>query len=133
MHRPGIAARPGPAGRPVRAAGAGESRGPRDAGARSLASQGLRPGSERPATDATLGFEVVIDPPVGTVFEHGRDPRRISGGDLTHRVSDATAVPEGVGTTAHVVAWFAVLSEDIRIECAELVPDRRIVFEAVRR
>jgi hypothetical protein len=62
-------------------------------------------------TDVSLDFEVSIDAPVHTVFEYCRDPRRIYAGDPTHEVSDATVVPEGVGTRAQIVAKVAVVVE----------------------
>lgn len=71
-----------------------------------------------------------INAPVHSVFECCRDPRRIYAGDPTHKVTDATLTPEGVGTRAHVVAKVLAFTEDVAIEYVDVVPDRRIVFEA---
>lgn len=79
-------------------------------------------------TDVSLSFEVIIDAPVHTVFEHCLDPRSVYADDPVYRVSEATVVPEGVGTRAHV-ATKGVFSEDVTLEYVDLTPDQRIVFE----
>lgn len=81
-------------------------------------------------TDVVLTFEVSVDAPVHTVFEYCRDPRRIYAGDPMYTATDATVTVEGVGTRAHLVTGPGAFSEDVAIEYVELVPDRRIVFDA---
>jgi hypothetical protein len=80
-------------------------------------------------TDFTRSFEIRIAAPVHTVSEDCRDPRRIFVGDPKVDVSDVTLTPEGVGTTAHIVGR-GLVTEDVRYECVEFVPDQRIVFKA---
>jgi uncharacterized protein YndB with AHSA1/START domain len=84
-------------------------------------------------TDTSLDFEVVIDAPAHTVFELCRDPRRIYAGDPTHEVTQAALAPEGVGTTARVVATAGPFHEDITLQYVEQVPEERIVFDAYPR
>lgn len=78
----------------------------------------------------SLTLTVPINAPVHTVFEYCRDPRRIYAGDPTYKVADATLTPEGVGTRAQLVAKMLVFTEEVAIEYVEVVPDKRLVFEA---
>ena len=71
-----------------------------------------------------------IHAPVHVVFEYCRDPRSIFAGDPAYQVTDATVTPESVGTRGHLVAKMLGLSEDVAIEYVEVVPDKRIVYEA---
>lgn len=80
-------------------------------------------------SNPTYEFSVLIDAPVHSVFEYCLDPRRIYAGDPMN-VADATLVPGGVGTTAHLVGKMFVFVEEVAIEYVEVVRDRRIVFQA---
>lgn len=80
-------------------------------------------------TDFTRSFEIGIDAPAHTISECCRDPRRIFAGDPKVDVSDVSLTPNGVGSTAHVVGR-GLVTEDVKYECVEFVPDRRIVFTA---
>ena len=62
------------------------------------------------------------------MFDFCLDPRRIFAQDPM-KVVDATLVPEGVGTTAHLTGSMLIFAQDVPIEYVEVVPDERIVFE----
>lgn len=79
-------------------------------------------------SDPTHEGSVLIDAPVQSVFDFCLDPRRIFAGDPM-KVADATLVPEGVGTTAHLTGRMLIFVQDVPIEYVEVVPDQRIVFE----
>jgi uncharacterized protein YndB with AHSA1/START domain len=70
-----------------------------------------------------------MDAPVHSVFEYCLDPRRIYTGDPMN-VADATLIPGGVGTTAHLTGKMFVFVEEVAIEYVEVVRDHRIVFQA---
>lgn len=80
-------------------------------------------------TDFTRSFEVVIDAPVHTVFEYCRDPRRVFAGDPRLEVRDVRVTPQGLGTTARLVAK-GVVTEDATNECVGFVPDQQIVTKS---
>ena len=79
-------------------------------------------------SDPTHEGSVLIDAPVHSVFDYCLDPRRIFAGDPM-KVVDATLIPEGVGTTAHLTDRMLIFVQDVPIEYIEVVPDQRIVFE----
>jgi uncharacterized protein YndB with AHSA1/START domain len=79
-------------------------------------------------SDPTHEGSVFIDAPVHSVFDFCLDPRRIFAGDAM-KVADATLIPEGVGTTAHLADKLLIFVQDVSIEYVEVVPDQRIVFE----
>lgn len=80
-------------------------------------------------TDFTRSFEIFIHAPVHTVFEYCRDPRRIVAADPKLEARDVTLTPQGLGSTAHLVAK-GVVTDDAGIEFIEFVPDQRIVWKS---
>lgn len=79
-------------------------------------------------SDPTHEGSVLIDAPVHPVFDYCLDPRRIFAGDPM-TVADATLIPGGVGTTAHLADRMLIFVQDVPIEYIDVVPDQRIVFE----
>ena len=79
-------------------------------------------------SDPTHEGSVLIEAPVHSVFDFCLDPRRIFAEDPVE-VADATLVPEGIGTTAHLTGSMLIFVQDVPIEYVEVVPDERIVFE----
>jgi uncharacterized protein YndB with AHSA1/START domain len=77
----------------------------------------------------TYQFTVLIDAPVGSVFEYCRDPRGVYAGDPMMKVAGATLTSEGVGTEAHLTAKMPLFTETVALEYTEVVPDERIVFQ----
>lgn len=80
-------------------------------------------------SNPTYEFSVLIDAPVGSVFEYCLDPRGIYAGDPMMRVVDATLTQEGVGTGAQLKAEMPLFAETVALEYTEVVPGRRIVFQ----
>jgi uncharacterized protein YndB with AHSA1/START domain len=82
--------------------------------------------------DFTRTYEVNINAPVHDVFEYCRDPRHLFGGWPGVEVADVVMTPEGVGTTARIVAKLAkgMMVEQIEREYTGFVPDERIVSKA---
>ncbi len=83
-------------------------------------------------TDFRRSYEIVIDASVHDVFEYCRDPRHVFEGWPDLKVIDVVMTPDGVGTTAHIVARFmnGMVVEQIEREYTEVVPDERIVSKA---
>ncbi|WP_062311779.1 SRPBCC family protein [Demequina rhizosphaerae] len=83
------------------------------------------------ATQPYIDLAVHVDAPVHRVFEYCRDPRNLHAGDPIE-VVDAHVTEEGVGTTAELTydAPFP-FDEDVEFTFTEVVPDERIVFDAV--
>ena len=83
-------------------------------------------------TDFTRSYDITIDAPVHEVFEYCRNPHHLFEGWTGLEVTDVEMTPEGVGTTARIVAKFAkgMMVEQVEREYTEFVPDERIVSKA---
>lgn len=81
-------------------------------------------------SNPTYEFNVLIDAPVHTVFQHCLDPHGMYVGDPMMKVVDATLTPDGVGTEARLEAKTPLFTETVAVEYTEVVLDERIVFEA---
>lgn len=82
--------------------------------------------------DFTRRYETTVDAPVHEVFESCRDPRHVFEGWPELQVTDVVMTPDGVGTTAHIVAKFVkgIVVEQIEREYTAVVPDQQIVSTA---
>ena len=85
--------------------------------------------------DFSRRYEITVDAPVHEVFEYCRDPRHVFEGWPELQVTDVVMTPDGVGTTAQIVAKFVkgMVVGEIEREYVDVVPDQRIVSRAHAR
>lgn len=84
--------------------------------------------NEEMGTMTRLTKSIMIDAPVGDVFDFMKDPAKLQGAMPHTEVRDVKQTPGGVGTTAEWEGRFLGVHVTGNIEYTEIVPNERLVL-----